>query len=186
MDGSWKAPKGGTRDHEQDHHGGTGEMEFQHPDRCWGCGEGVSIIIINLQWFFFLFDQKRSKRIVLVTVNVESALGWSRRRAIKRLWGRSKQSCVRLHRRSRTCHVSTNLVGAHFTLVFLVQSVVLWQASFTGFACFTPEGVFDVLAYTDMDVAIPFSWIESDAKLINNPQMVKLHSFDTKVGLSLI
>lgn len=42
-------------------------------------------------------------------------------------------------------------------------------------------GVFDVLAYTDKDVAVPFTWIESDAKLIQNPQMVKLHSFDTKV-----
>lgn len=43
-------------------------------------------------------------------------------------------------------------------------------------------GVFDVLAYTDMDVAVPFTWIESDPKLIANPQMVKLHSFDTKVS----
>ena len=42
-------------------------------------------------------------------------------------------------------------------------------------------GVFDVLAYTDKDVAVPFNWIESDPKLIANPQMVKLHSFDTKV-----
>ncbi|KAE8719586.1 Mitotic spindle checkpoint protein MAD2 [Hibiscus syriacus] len=41
--------------------------------------------------------------------------------------------------------------------------------------------VFDVLAYTDKDVAVPFTWIESDPKLIANPQMVKLHSFDTKV-----
>ena len=44
-------------------------------------------------------------------------------------------------------------------------------------------GVFDVLAYTDKDVAVPFTWIESDPKLIANPQMVKLHSFDTKVSL---
>lgn len=43
------------------------------------------------------------------------------------------------------------------------------------------SGVFDVLAYTDTDVAVPFTWIESDPKLIANPQMVKLHSFDTKV-----
>lgn len=43
------------------------------------------------------------------------------------------------------------------------------------------SGVFDVLAYTDKDVAVPFTWIESDPKLIANPQMVKLHSFDTKV-----
>ncbi|KAL6969319.1 Mitotic spindle checkpoint component mad2 [Sarracenia purpurea var. burkii] len=42
-------------------------------------------------------------------------------------------------------------------------------------------GVFDVLAYTDKDVAVPFTWIESDPKLIANPQMVKLHSFDTKI-----
>lgn len=42
-------------------------------------------------------------------------------------------------------------------------------------------GVFDVLAYTDADVAAPLTWIESDPKLIANPQMVKLHSFDTKV-----
>jgi mitotic spindle assembly checkpoint protein MAD2 len=41
--------------------------------------------------------------------------------------------------------------------------------------------VFDVLAYTDMDVDAPGTWVESDAKLISNPQMVKLHSFDTKV-----
>ncbi|WVZ05498.1 hypothetical protein V8G54_018844 [Vigna mungo] len=43
------------------------------------------------------------------------------------------------------------------------------------------SGVFDVLAYTDKDVAVPFTWIESDPKLIANPQMVKLHSFDTKI-----
>lgn len=48
-------------------------------------------------------------------------------------------------------------------------------------ACFS--GVFDVLAYTDKDVAVPFTWIESDPKLIANPQMVKLHSFDTKVNI---
>lgn len=38
-----------------------------------------------------------------------------------------------------------------------------------------------MLAYTDADVAAPLTWIESDPKLIANPQMVKLHSFDTKV-----
>ncbi|KAK2987180.1 hypothetical protein RJ640_030772 [Escallonia rubra] len=43
------------------------------------------------------------------------------------------------------------------------------------------DGVFDVLAYTDKDLAVPFTWIESDPKLIANPQMVKLHSFDTKI-----
>ncbi|MFS7900792.1 putative mitotic spindle checkpoint protein Mad2 [Helianthus anomalus] len=40
----------------------------------------------------------------------------------------------------------------------------------------------DEPSYTDMDVAIPFTWTESDPKLIANPQMVKLHSFDTKIG----
>ena len=44
-------------------------------------------------------------------------------------------------------------------------------------------GVFDVLAYTDKDVAVPLTWVESDPKLIDNPQMVKLHSFDTKASL---
>lgn len=39
-----------------------------------------------------------------------------------------------------------------------------------------------MLAYTDKDVAVPFTWVESDPKLIANPQMVKLHSFDTKVS----
>jgi mitotic spindle assembly checkpoint protein MAD2 len=38
-----------------------------------------------------------------------------------------------------------------------------------------------VLAYTGTDVDAPVTWFESDAKLISNPQMVKLHSFDTKV-----
>jgi mitotic spindle assembly checkpoint protein MAD2 len=47
------------------------------------------------------------------------------------------------------------------------------------------SGVFDVLAYTDTDVAVPFTWTESDPKLIANPQMVKLHSFDTKVKFGL-
>ncbi|KAL3835651.1 hypothetical protein ACJIZ3_010387 [Penstemon smallii] len=43
------------------------------------------------------------------------------------------------------------------------------------------SSVFDVLAYTDKDCSVPFTWIESDPKLIENPQMVKLHSFDTKI-----
>uniref|UniRef100_A0A1D1XII5 Mitotic spindle checkpoint protein MAD2 n=1 Tax=Anthurium amnicola TaxID=1678845 RepID=A0A1D1XII5_9ARAE len=47
--------------------------------------------------------------------------------------------------------------------------------------CLDEPCVFDVLAYTDKDVAAPLTWIESDAKLIMNPQMVKLHSFDTKI-----
>ena len=40
-----------------------------------------------------------------------------------------------------------------------------------------------MLAYTDTETTVPFTWVESDAKLIDNPQMVKLHSFDTKVTL---
>jgi mitotic spindle assembly checkpoint protein MAD2 len=47
-------------------------------------------------------------------------------------------------------------------------------------------GIFDVLAYTDAETAVPFTWVESDAKLIDNPQMVKLHSFDTKVNSSFL
>nr|GEU45968.1 RNA-directed DNA polymerase, eukaryota [Tanacetum cinerariifolium] len=34
-----------------------------------------------------------------------------------------------------------------------------------------------------IDVEVPFNWSESDSKLIENPQMAKLHSFDTKMGV---
>ncbi|KAH0669200.1 hypothetical protein KY290_024572 [Solanum tuberosum] len=54
-------------------------------------------------------------------------------------------------------------------------------SSITYLPCLEEPCVFDVLAYTDTDVAVPFTWIESDPKLIANPQMVKLHSFDTKI-----
>ncbi|XP_073130315.1 mitotic spindle checkpoint protein MAD2 [Henckelia pumila] len=54
-------------------------------------------------------------------------------------------------------------------------------SSITYLPCFDETCVFDVLAYTDKDCAVPFTWIESDPKLIANPQMVKLHSFDTKI-----
>ena len=64
------------------------------------------------------------------------------------------------------------------------MSIVLGVYSNQPFVCaYFLLGVFDVLAYTDKDVAVPFTWIESDPKLIANPQMVKLHSFDTKVSL---
>ena len=42
-------------------------------------------------------------------------------------------------------------------------------------------GIFDVLAYTDKDAMVPMTWADSDAKIIENPQVVKLRSFDTKV-----
>uniref|UniRef100_A0A803L126 HORMA domain-containing protein n=1 Tax=Chenopodium quinoa TaxID=63459 RepID=A0A803L126_CHEQI len=54
-------------------------------------------------------------------------------------------------------------------------------SSITYLPCLDEPCVFDVLAYTDKDVAAPLTWIESDPKLISNPQMVKLHSFDTKI-----
>ncbi|XP_074295674.1 mitotic spindle checkpoint protein MAD2 [Silene latifolia] len=54
-------------------------------------------------------------------------------------------------------------------------------SSITYLPCLDEPCVFDVLAYTDKDVEAPFTWIESDPKLIANPQMVKLHSFDTKI-----
>lgn len=62
-----------------------------------------------------------------------------------------------------------------FNLIFLIFNLVCLFVFIAG--------VFDVLAYTDKDVGVPFTWIESDPKLITNPQMVKLHSFDTKVEL---
>ncbi|GFZ21170.1 DNA-binding HORMA family protein [Actinidia rufa] len=54
-------------------------------------------------------------------------------------------------------------------------------SSITYLPCLDEPCVFDVLAYTDKDVSVPFTWIESDPKLIDNPQMVKLHSFNTKI-----
>ncbi|KAL9667075.1 hypothetical protein QQ045_001422 [Rhodiola kirilowii] len=54
-------------------------------------------------------------------------------------------------------------------------------SSITYLPCLDEPCVFDVLAYTDADAAAPVTWIESDPKLIANPQMVKLHSFDTKI-----
>ncbi|PIA51372.1 hypothetical protein AQUCO_01100296v1 [Aquilegia coerulea] len=54
-------------------------------------------------------------------------------------------------------------------------------SSITYLPCLDEQCVFDVLAYTDNDVEVPFTWIESDPKLIANPQMVKLHAFDTKI-----
>ncbi|KAF0891712.1 hypothetical protein E2562_010923 [Oryza meyeriana var. granulata] len=63
-----------------------------------------------------------------------------------------------------------------------IQAIMRQVAScITYLPCLDEPCIFDVLAYTDTDVAVPFTWVESDAKLIDNPQMVKLHSFDTKI-----
>ncbi|RZC74546.1 hypothetical protein C5167_050025 [Papaver somniferum] len=59
-------------------------------------------------------------------------------------------------------------------------------SSITYLPCLDEQCIFDVLAYTDAEVAVPFTWIESDPKLIANPQMVKLHSFDTKRYLEIM
>lgn len=40
---------------------------------------------------------------------------------------------------------------------------------------------FDLLAYTSVDSEVPAEWAESDARLIHNPQVVKLRSIDTMV-----
>nr|GMD99009.1 mitotic spindle checkpoint protein MAD2 [Ipomoea batatas] len=53
-------------------------------------------------------------------------------------------------------------------------------SSITYLPCLDEACVFDVLAYTDTDVAVPFTWIESDPKLIANPQMI--HKVDTLVS----
>ncbi|CAH8360971.1 unnamed protein product [Eruca vesicaria subsp. sativa] len=63
-----------------------------------------------------------------------------------------------------------------------IQAIMRQVASsITYLPCLDEPCVFDVLAYTDTDVAVPFTWVESDPKLIANPQMVKLHAFDTKI-----
>ncbi|KAG6757220.1 hypothetical protein POTOM_037525 [Populus tomentosa] len=53
-------------------------------------------------------------------------------------------------------------------------------SSITYLPCLDEPCVFDVLAYTDKDVTVPFTWIESDPKLIANPQMI--HKVDTLVS----
>lgn len=40
---------------------------------------------------------------------------------------------------------------------------------------------FNILAYTDKDAEFSVDWVDSDAKLIKNPELVKLRSFSTKV-----
>eukprot|EP00850_Spirogloea_muscicola_P000789 SM000003S11034 [mRNA] locus=s3:542820:544629:+ [translate_table: standard] len=40
---------------------------------------------------------------------------------------------------------------------------------------------FDLLAYTGIESQVPSTWEESDARIIANPQEVKLRSFSTKV-----
>ncbi|MFS7993511.1 putative mitotic spindle checkpoint protein Mad2 [Helianthus anomalus] len=63
-----------------------------------------------------------------------------------------------------------------------IQAIMRQIASnITFLPCLDEPSIFDVLAYSDMDVAVLFTWTESDPKLIANPQMVKLHSFDTKI-----
>jgi mitotic spindle assembly checkpoint protein MAD2 len=63
-----------------------------------------------------------------------------------------------------------------------IQAIMRQIAScITYLPCLDEACIFDVLAYTDKDTTVPIAWVESDAKLINNPQMVKLHSFDTKI-----
>ncbi|XP_010502487.1 PREDICTED: mitotic spindle checkpoint protein MAD2 [Camelina sativa] len=63
-----------------------------------------------------------------------------------------------------------------------IQAIMRQVASsVTYLPCLDETCVFDVLAYTDTDVAVPFTWVDSDPKLIANPQMVKLHGFDTKI-----
>ncbi|CAD6263276.1 unnamed protein product [Miscanthus lutarioriparius] len=63
-----------------------------------------------------------------------------------------------------------------------IQAIMRQIAScITYLPCLDEPCVFDVLAYTDTDVDAPGTWVESDAKLIDNPQMIKLHSFDTKI-----
>lgn len=54
-------------------------------------------------------------------------------------------------------------------------------SSITYLPCLDEPCIFDVLAYTDKEAEVPLTWVESDPKLIDNPQMVKLHSFDTKI-----
>jgi mitotic spindle assembly checkpoint protein MAD2 len=50
---------------------------------------------------------------------------------------------------------------------------------------FEDKMTFNVLAYTNKNAKVPIGWLDSDAKLIHNPELVKLRELDTgmhKVG----
>lgn len=128
--------------------------------------------------------------ICLLLHVVSSYLVCRGKRVTKKLWERYKQSWDKLPLALLTCLALMKLVSNYvhqwtclftymdFFFIFGIFVLLIeWQSLFV--VC---VGVFDVLAYTDKDVAVPFTWIESDPKLIANPQMVKLHSFDTKVN----
>ncbi|XP_020242648.1 mitotic spindle checkpoint protein MAD2-like [Asparagus officinalis] len=87
---------------------------------------------------------------------------------------------------SRVLSISAIYLSSELGITAATRSEAPWgrrRPPVGGQICFAFECVFDVLAYTDKDVAVPFTWIESDAKLIQNPQMVKLHSFDPKIHI---
>lgn len=121
---------------------------------------------------------------------VSSYLVCRGKRVTKKLWERYKQSWDKLPLALLTCLALMKLVSnyvhqwtclLHIWIFFLSLAFLsFWLNDKSLFVVCV--GVFDVLAYTDKDVAVPFTWIESDPKLIANPQMVKLHSFDTKVN----
>ncbi|KAH9290654.1 hypothetical protein KI387_034771, partial [Taxus chinensis] len=54
-------------------------------------------------------------------------------------------------------------------------------SSITYLPCLDEPCTFEILAYTDRDLSVPVTWLESDARLIKNAQVVKLHSFDTRI-----
>ena len=44
----------------------------------------------------------------------------------------------------------------------------------------------ELLVYTSVDAEVPTKWEASDPKHVMNPQTVKLRSFDTSVGISVL
>ena len=120
-------------------------------------------------------------KAVLFVVYI-STLVCQRERVMQTLWRRFKQSCGRsllvLHSfLAWTPHVSIENQKERFSNCLDEEIKQSW--SICVFIC--TAGIFDVLAYTDKDAMVPMTWADSDAKIIENPQVVKLRSFDRKV-----
>ncbi|KAJ3271980.1 Mitotic spindle checkpoint component mad2 [Terramyces sp. JEL0728] len=61
-----------------------------------------------------------------------------------------------------------------------ISAIIRQITASVGFLPILPENMtFSVLAYTDRNIQVPSEWIDSDAKLISDPTIVKLRSLNT-------
>ncbi|KAL3644455.1 Mitotic spindle checkpoint component mad2 [Castilleja foliolosa] len=132
--------------------------------------EGVKSFISNLtsqltEWL----ESGKLQRVVLVIMNKDSG-------EVLERWNFSIETD------SEVVEKGVSREKSDKEIMREIQAIMRQIASsITYLPCLDEPCIFDVLAYTDKDCVAPFTWIESDPKLIANPQMVKLHSFDTKI-----